>query len=181
MILNLLRVEDMSVEGMIKRSFSEFATQRALTSNEYPSLLARGVKTLKKLDSNFADNADTRIGAEDVQEYYDASTELLTLSRRTLSYLLSTAGGTGGGALAPGRCILVTAARKSGYVRVPALVVKAPANVVTSGGTKITSSKPIICIVLLPPSYVPEKNPSPKTTKESHLNFIGSSSNRFYV
>lgn len=28
MILNLLRVEDMSVEGMIKRSFSEFATQR---------------------------------------------------------------------------------------------------------------------------------------------------------
>ena len=30
MILNLLRVEDMSVEDMIKRSFSEFATQRAL-------------------------------------------------------------------------------------------------------------------------------------------------------
>jgi antiviral helicase SKI2 len=41
MILNLLRVEEMSVESMIKRSFSEFATQRALTSNEYPKLLAR--------------------------------------------------------------------------------------------------------------------------------------------
>lgn len=49
MILNLLRVEDMSVEGMIKRSFSEFATQRALTTNEYPKLLARGSKTLLKL------------------------------------------------------------------------------------------------------------------------------------
>jgi len=49
MILNLLRVEDMSVEGMIKRSFSEFATQRALTTNDYPKLLARGMKTLSKL------------------------------------------------------------------------------------------------------------------------------------
>jgi antiviral helicase SKI2 len=49
MILNLLRVEDMSVEGMIKRSFSEFATQRALTTNEYPKLLSRGSKTLLKL------------------------------------------------------------------------------------------------------------------------------------
>ena len=126
MILNLLRVEDMSVEGMIKRSFSEFATQRALTNDEYPNLLVRGVKTLKKLDSNFKQDADTRIGAEDIQEYYDASTELPSLSKRTLSYLLSTAGGTGGGALTPGRIILVTAARKSGYVRVPALVVKSP-------------------------------------------------------
>ena len=183
MILNLLRVEDMSVEGMIKRSFSEFATQRALTSNEYPTLLTRGVKTLKKLDGDFQRDADTRIGAEDVQEYYDASTDLLSLSQRTLSYLLSTAGGTGGGALAPGRIVLVTAARKSGYVRAPALVVKAPAGAVALGGTKTTTggSKPVVCIVLLPPSYVPEKNLSTKNSKESHLNFIGASSNRYYA
>lgn len=44
MILNLLRVEDMSVEDMIKRSFSEFATQRALTAKDYPKLLAKGTK-----------------------------------------------------------------------------------------------------------------------------------------
>jgi len=44
MILNLLRVEDMSVEDMIKRSFSEFATQRALTANNFPKLLAKGSK-----------------------------------------------------------------------------------------------------------------------------------------
>ena len=49
MILNLLRVEEMSVEAMIRRSFSEFATQRALTANEYPKLLAKGKKTLQKL------------------------------------------------------------------------------------------------------------------------------------
>ena len=181
MILNLLRVEDMSVEGMIKRSFSEFATQRALTNDEYPNLLVRGVKTLKKLDSNFKQDADTRIGAEDIQEYYDASTELPSLSKRTLSYLLSTAGGTGGGALTPGRIILVTAARKSGYVRVPALVVKAPTNVTAPGESKPTCSKTVICLVLQPQSFVPEKNLSTKNLKESHLNFIGSSSYRYYV
>jgi len=46
MILNLLRVEDMSVEDMIKRSFSEFATQRALTANNFPKLLAKGSKVI---------------------------------------------------------------------------------------------------------------------------------------
>ena len=39
-------VEDMTVEGMIKRSFSEFATQRALTANDYPKLLKKGIKKL---------------------------------------------------------------------------------------------------------------------------------------
>ena len=58
MILNLLRVEDMTVEGMIKRSFSEFATQRALTTNEYPKLLKRGTKALAKLEEEFAQDID---------------------------------------------------------------------------------------------------------------------------
>src|SRR5690606_35238482 len=34
MILNLLRVEDFKVEDMIKRSFSEFATQRLLPEQQ---------------------------------------------------------------------------------------------------------------------------------------------------
>ena len=33
----------------IERSFSEFATQRALTNNDYPKLLVRGSKALLKL------------------------------------------------------------------------------------------------------------------------------------
>ena len=49
MLLNLLRVEDMSVEDMMRRSFSEFSTQKALTGKDIPSLLANGQDRLAKL------------------------------------------------------------------------------------------------------------------------------------
>lgn len=198
MILNLLRVEDMSVEGMIKRSFSEFATQRALTANEYPKLLARGLKTLAKLDSQFELEADRRVGAEDVEGYYAVCSQLLTLNRRILSFLLSSAGGTGGGALVPGRIVLVTAARRYGYVRAPAMIVRTPVlspssatGMATGGGTSTSSStsgnKPAVCIVLLPESYVREEGAeSIQTSKASaakpgHLNHIGTAKKRFYA
>ena len=75
MILNLLRVEEMSVESMIKRSFSEFATQRALTANEYPQLLARGQRALEKLEAE--SKVENRSGVEDIEEYYEACTSVL--------------------------------------------------------------------------------------------------------
>ena len=103
MILNLLRVEDMSVEGMIKRSFSEFATQRALTANEYPKLLSRGVKTLAKLDEEFKEDASNRIGAEDLEDYFRVATRLKDLNGELLSYIMVSVGGDGSGALSPGR------------------------------------------------------------------------------
>ena len=119
MIMNLLRVEDMSVEGMIKRSFSEFATQRALTANEYPKLLKRGQKTLKRLDVEFEEMKDT---FSDLQEYFQASSSLLSLNKEALSYLLVCSGATCGGSLIAGRIIFVTAARKRGLVKAPALI-----------------------------------------------------------
>ena len=150
MILNLLRVEDMSVEGMIKRSFSEFATQRAWTSNEYPKLLARGTKALLKLDEEFAQDSDSRIGAEDVEEYYFASRNVMSSSYDLLSYILSS-GGTGGGALVPGRIILVTSARKHGYVRAPAIVLRSPA-MSTKSSTGISGGG-VVCMVLMPQCF----------------------------
>jgi antiviral helicase SKI2 len=51
MILNLLRVEDLSVEDMIKRSFSEFATQRALGAHDVPRFLKKAKAALSKLDA----------------------------------------------------------------------------------------------------------------------------------
>ena len=39
MILNLLRVEDMTVEDMIRRSFSEVSTQRVMGAHNVPRLL----------------------------------------------------------------------------------------------------------------------------------------------
>lgn len=177
MILNLLRVEDMSVEGMIKRSFSEFATQRALTNNEYPKLLTRGTKTLIKLDEAFTHDVDSRIGAEDIEEYYTASSNVLSLAQDLLTYILSS-GGTGGGALVAGRLVLVTSPRKHGYVRAPAIVMKPPA---ASSSSSATSNKgDIICIVLLPQSYTSDKGKEDEPIL-GDLNYVGSQRDRFYV
>ena len=189
MILNLLRVEDMSVEGMIKRSFSEFATQRALTTNEYPKLLAKGTKTLAKLDAQFEKEKVFRIGADDLEEYYQTCTQLMQLNAKLLTYLLSaSSGGTGGGVLVPGRLLIVTAARKRGYVRTPAIVLRAPtiATESTSAGSSTENnafkcSKLTVCMVLLPESFDPgDKNNTTDETK-AQLNYIGSCKNRQYA
>jgi antiviral helicase SKI2 len=177
MILNLLRVEDMTVEGMIKRSFSEFATQRALSTNEYPRLLKRGAKALAKLEDEFVRDADIRIGAEDISEYYALSSRLLSSTSEGLTCLLSAVGNTAGGSLVPGRILLVTSARKKGLVRSPAIVVQAPQ---LASATKAVSS-PAVCIALFPDSYnhvIDDSNPKPK---EFHLNFIGTCKNRKFL
>ena len=177
MILNLLRVEDMTVEGMIKRSFSEFATQRALTTNEYPKLLKRGTKALVKLNESFVRDVDTRVGAEDISDYYLASSSLLSLHKDVLTYLIGLAGSTCGGAFTPGRILLVTAARKKGFARSPAIVVRSP-----EIGPSGSIVKPAVCIVLLPQSHTqPVTNGDEPKTKQFHLNYIGTSKNRNYM
>ena len=180
MILNLLRVEDMSVEGMIKRSFSEFATQRALTANEYPKLLTRGTKTLIKLDEEFKHNADTRIECEDVEEYYFASRNVLSSNKDLLSYIIGS-GGTGGGALVAGRIIFLTSARKHNYVRTPALVLRPPeaSSKTTTGGS---DDLYCICMILLPQSYSPPlDDKEQKDLKTGSLNYVGEVQSRSYA
>jgi len=187
MILNLLRVEDMSVEGMIKRSFSEFATQRALTANEYPKLLSRGVKTLAKLDEQFKEDANNRIGAEDLEDYYKVCVGLKDLNADLLSYIMTSVGGDGSGVFVPGRVVLVTAARKHGCVRAPAVIVRPP--VVSGSGVGRSgdgsSPRPAVCIVLLPESYILSTEESSgdmkKSTKQGTINYVGSSKHRHYA
>ena len=177
MILNLLRVEDMSVEGMIKRSFSEFATQRALTANEYPQLLIRGEKTLMKLDNQFREEASNRIGVDDIEDYFTISSQLLSTNEELLSFILDSVGGNGGEALVPGRILLVTAARRHGYVRTPAMVLRAPINF---GNTPDPTF--LICLVLLPESFVPSPDSSSDTSeKAGTVNFVGEAKRRNYA
>ncbi len=180
MILNLLRVEDMSVEGMIKRSFSEFATQRALTTNEYPKLLARGTKTLLKLDNQFKQDADSRVGCEDVEEYFFACRNVLNSSKKLLSFIIGS-GGTGGGALVAGRIILVTSVREHKYVCTPALVLRPP-----DSSKKPNSSNDdvleCICMILLPQSFTPSaKDAGQPVLKLGALNYIGEARNRCFA
>ncbi len=180
MILNLLRVEDMSVEGMIKRSFSEFATQRALTTNDFPKLLARGTKTLMKLDNQFHQDHDSRIGCEDVEEYFFSCKNVLTANKQLLSHVLGS-GGTGGGALVAGRIILVTSARDHKYVCSPALVLRPP-ELSKRPNASSDDILECICMVLLPQSFTPSANALEQSgLKLGALKYIGGARNRCFT
>jgi antiviral helicase SKI2 len=191
MILNLLRVEDMSVEGMIKRSFSEFATQRALTANEYPKLLSKGEKTLAKLDAQFREDADSRLGAEDLEDYFEVSSALLATNEELLAYILDSGGGDGGKVFIPGRILLVSAARKHGYVSTPAMILKGPDSQLGSNNCKPEGSakRSIICLVLLPETYLPHRkgeegiaaSSANVSAKPGTINFIGEARRRHYA
>lgn len=175
MILNLLRVEDMSVESMIKRSFSEFATQRALTANEYPKLLARGTHTLKKLDESFQADIATQVGAEDLEDYFRTCSELLSLNDKILSFVLEATNGTGEGALQTGRVILISAARNHGLVRAPALVLR------PSPHKPGTQDRPtVICLSLLPQSYVHTSDDTKAKQLPAKVGHVGSAGHRYF-
>jgi antiviral helicase SKI2 len=184
MILNLLRVEEMSVESMIKRSFSEFATQRALTANDYPKLLSRGVRTLAKLDEEFKEETSTRVGAQDVEDYFSVCSELLGSNAEVLSYVRECDSDSYVDVLQPGRVLLLSAARDHGLVRAPAIVLRAQSNqgISISGlGTGGSSSgKGIICMSLMPESYI-RQDGAQKEQRSGTVGYVGSAMKRHYA
>ena len=207
MILNLLRVEDMSVEDMIKRSFSEFAAQRALVANNYPKLLARGKKLLAKLEDEHqfqTEEGGSIIGAQDIEEYFALSSQLLYLNYELQSHILLSPGSGGGGALAIGRVVLVTSARRHGYVAAPGIVLRPPSpssssaskvsSQLTSSTTGESSSSlgklyqhagfnPAVCLVLLPFDFrINDAKSSVVSSEIGTLNYVGlDSSGRYYA
>jgi len=72
MILNLLRVERLRVEDMIKRSFGEFHTQKDAYSD---------AEKLKALESRLGNLPVVSDPSGDLQEYYDGCTEYFELRR----------------------------------------------------------------------------------------------------
>ena len=182
MILNLLRVEEMSVESMIKRSFSEFATQRALTANDYPKLLKRGQKTLAKLEEQLEAEADNRVGAEDVPIYFSTCRKLMSINAELLWFISSSLDGSADSVLMPGRILLISASRKLGVVRAPAMILQ------TKGKTEGASMMPdrkqgidkLVCMVLLPESYVPSEQDIGARAKIVGIGKMGSAKSRYY-
>ncbi|EIN14380.1 antiviral helicase [Punctularia strigosozonata HHB-11173 SS5] len=78
MILNLLRVEALKVEEMIKRSFSENASQRLLPDQQRKVIEGeRYLATLPKLECD--------ICSADIELYYDSSREIVYLNQQLLS------------------------------------------------------------------------------------------------
>ncbi|TFY77479.1 hypothetical protein EWM64_g6533 [Hericium alpestre] len=82
MILNLLRVEALKVEEMIKRSFSENASQRLLPDQQ--KKVIESEKTLSSLPKLECD-----ICLEDIHKYYDTSADLVDLNQRIISMAAS--------------------------------------------------------------------------------------------
>ncbi len=155
------------------------ATQRALTTNEYPKLLSRGTKTLLKLDEEFKHTVENRIGCEDVEEYWFACNNVLSRSKKLLAYILGS-GGTGGGALVAGRIILVTSARKKKFstIRTPALVLKPPDVPSNASGNDLVC----ICMVLLPQSFTHSSGGADqKEEKFGALNHVGEAQSRSFA
>lgn len=99
MILNLLRVEALKVEEMIKRSFSENSTQKLLPDtkrlvdeNEQRKLALRQL--------------DCTICGRDLEQFYDVCGEVITLNRNMMLQYISKSP-AGNRALAAGRVIIV--------------------------------------------------------------------------
>ena len=138
------------------------------------------VKGIYLSDDEFKQDPDSRIGAEEIEDYYFASKDVLNANDELLSYLASS-GGTAGGALAVGRIVLVTASRKHiQYVRTPSIIVRAPMTSTTKNGP---SDPTVICMVLLPEGFtsLDEQDSQSKTLKLGNLNYIGRSGDRNFA
>lgn len=65
MIVNLLRVNDLSVEAMMKRSFSEYHTQKAIASQDIVAKMSRMEAAIKFLETDISGSADICVFAID--------------------------------------------------------------------------------------------------------------------
>ncbi|TFK94989.1 antiviral helicase [Polyporus arcularius HHB13444] len=96
MILNLLRVEALRVEEMIKRSFSENATQRIMPENQ-----KKVVETERKLSS--LPKLECDVCAPDLERLYDVSFDIVQLNHQILTKAVN----KGGRYLTPGRIVIL--------------------------------------------------------------------------
>ncbi|GAA5871318.1 hypothetical protein JCM1840_004411 [Sporobolomyces johnsonii] len=145
MILNLLRVEALRVEEMIKRSFSENAAQRLLP--EHQKKVAEGeveLKALKKL----APGPKT----DDLMRYYDLSQRIVELNTAALEGVLSHP--SAAKILSAGRVVVLS----DGHFRdSPAILLKSAPPAVLSSGL-IDPTKQFFVLAFVPPEIRSGKN-----------------------
>lgn len=103
MILNLLRVEDLKVEDMLKRSFAEFHAQRA--QPEVQEALHRGQQALRRLRARPWPQSPLGTTRDAVEEYAEIAAAAETLGDRVQEAVMGTRGATS--ALVNGRVVLV--------------------------------------------------------------------------
>jgi antiviral helicase SKI2 len=99
MILNLLRVEDLKVEDMLKRSFAEFHAQRALPEQQKQLLEREGA--LSKMNVKI----DCILGEPTIEEYYNVALEAEKLGDRIQEAVMQSRAAQQ--SLVPGRVVVV--------------------------------------------------------------------------
>lgn len=98
MILNLLRVEAIKVEDMIKRSFSENVTQKALPGTQIQhDETSKLLKSIKSLECDICD--------QDISTYYDCSSRILMIGYQLMETIIKSPVGIK--AISSGRIIVV--------------------------------------------------------------------------
>ncbi|KAG0324968.1 hypothetical protein BGZ99_001182, partial [Dissophora globulifera] len=81
MILNLLRVEALRVEEMIKRSFSENSAQKAMPEKE--KLFAESAKSMESLKK-----LDCFICNKDIEQFYSMSSRMVTINHQLMDRIV---------------------------------------------------------------------------------------------
>lgn len=108
MILNLLRVEVLTVEDMMKRSFSEFHTQKALASRKIPQLIARGRKLVGKLEQALEDEFPHLQETGELsllREFFELQRQKRELEKQLTAWVLTNDVQAAKAAIAPGRVV----------------------------------------------------------------------------
>ncbi|KAI8992195.1 NUC185 domain-containing protein [Mycotypha africana] len=155
MILNLLRVEALKVEEMIKRSFSENSAQKLLP------------ETKRLVDENEQKRSalrqlDCSICEVDIDKFYDVCAEILHINRAMMTHYISVTP-VGNRILSTGRFIVINT---NIYRNAPAVILR-PLPVTSSN----SQHRSFYCLVLLPKELdinssanLDESTPLPLTT-----------------
>ncbi|KAG1466814.1 hypothetical protein G6F46_001870 [Rhizopus delemar] len=131
MILNLLRVEALKVEEMIKRSFSENSTQKLLPDT-------KRLVDENEQKRNALRQLDCAICEPDIEKFYDICGEVVYLNRTMMTQFV-TAMPAGNRALCPGRLVIINS---NVYRNAPAIILKPlPSNA--------SGHRSFYCLVLL--------------------------------
>ncbi|KAF9928398.1 hypothetical protein FBU30_002396 [Linnemannia zychae] len=112
MILNLLRVEALRVEEMIKRSFSENSAQKSMPEKEKAfAESAKSMESLKKLDCFICN--------KDIDEFYNSSAKMLTINHQLMDKIVKQPVGIK--ALSAGRVVILNS---TFHRNTPAVILK---------------------------------------------------------
>ena len=128
MILNLLRIEDLNAEDMIRRSFSEFKAQRALGEKNLPELMEKLNLEIQGRDGEWHKRQTSQGESDlemlrDLDVYIDATCEISRMSLR-LSRLVASKG-SAASLFSTGR-VVVLRSEGVGAIMRKAVVLKSP-------------------------------------------------------